>query len=160
MRSRRGKAEAASRAPTLCCSRGPCKDSSHSDVGPDVLVEAEEVVGIIATLQRLEPVVLLGPVGLANPLLTLLHQEVYIDTCVVGLKGRPEVPNPLSLFVEALCRLGDAGDVERMPGAASTEGCLLLSHARERPSKLPDHESTERGIDPQRVIDRDLDHLV
>src|SRR5215208_6373538 len=47
-----------------------------------------------------------------------------------------------------------------MPGAASAEGCLLLSHARERPSKLPDHESTKRGIDPQRVFDCDVDNLV
>src|SRR5215212_3465441 len=65
MRSRRGKAEAASRAPDLCCSRGPCKDSSHSDVGPYVLVEAEEVVRVVAVLECLEPIVLLGPVGLS-----------------------------------------------------------------------------------------------
>src|SRR5215210_9023480 len=93
--------------------RVPYKRSSHSDVGPDVLVKAEEVVGVIATLERLEPVILLGPVGLADPLLTLLHQEVHIDARVVGLKGRPEVPGPLSLFVEALFGLGDACDVER-----------------------------------------------
>src|SRR5215212_4524369 len=78
------------------CSRWNCEGggegmirnerSSHSDVGYDVLVEAEEVVGVIATLQRLEPVILLGPGSLADPLLTLLHQEVHIDACVVGLK--------------------------------------------------------------------------
>src|SRR5829696_10429593 len=136
------------------------KGSSHSDVGPDVLVEAEEVVRVVATLQRLEPVVLLGPVGSADPLLTLLHQEVYIDTCVVGLKGRPEVSGPLPLLLEALCRLGDASDVERMTGAASAEGCLVLAHACGGPSELPDHKGRQRGVDPQRVIDRDLDHLV
>src|SRR5829696_2169577 len=136
------------------------KGSSHSDVGPDVLVEAEEVVGIIATLQRLEPVVLLGPVGLADPLLTLLHQEVYIDARVVGLKGRPEVSGPLPLLVEALCRLGDACDVKSMPGAASAEGCLLLAHACDGPSELPDHKGRQRGVDSQRVIDRDVDNLV
>src|SRR5918995_3908294 len=118
----------------------PYKMSSHSDVGIDVLVEAEEVVGVIATLQRLEPVVLLGPVGLADPLLTLLHQEVYIDARVVGLKGRPEVSGPLPLLAEALCRLGDASDVERMPGAASAEGRLVLAHACDGPSELPDHK--------------------
>jgi hypothetical protein len=37
------------------------------------VVESEEVVGVVATLERLEPVVLLGPVGLADPLLTLLQ---------------------------------------------------------------------------------------
>src|SRR5215211_2830168 len=138
----------------------PCKDSLLSDGGPYVLVKAEEVVGVVAVLQRLEPVVLLGPVGLADPLLTLLHQEIHIDARVVWLKGRPEVSGPLPLLVEALCRVGDASDVERMPSAASAEGCLLLAHACDGPSKLPDHESTKRGIDPQRVIDRDVDNLV
>src|SRR5215211_138350 len=89
----------------------PYKRSSHIDVGPDVLVKAEEVVGVIATLQCLEPVILLGPVGLADPLLTLLHQEVHIDPCVVGLKGCPEGPDPLPLLVEARRRIGDAADV-------------------------------------------------
>src|SRR5215204_3439328 len=140
--------------------RVPCKGSSLSDVGSYVLIEAEEVVGVVATLQRLEPVVLLGPVGLADPLLALLHKEVYIETSVVGLKSCPEVPNPLPLFVEALCLLGDAADVECMPGAASAEGRLVLSHACHCPSELPDHERTKRGIDPQRVIDGDLDDLV
>jgi hypothetical protein len=55
----------------------PHKGSSHNHVGPDVLVEAEEVVGVI--LPR--------TVGLADPLLTLLHQEVYIDARVVRLEG-------------------------------------------------------------------------
>jgi hypothetical protein len=59
---------------------------SHGGIGPYVLVEAEEVVGVIAALERLEPVVLLGPVGLADPLLTLLHQEVHVDARVVGLQ--------------------------------------------------------------------------
>src|SRR5215203_2786485 len=124
---------------------------------PYVLVEAEEVVGVIATLQRLEPVVLLGPVGLADPLLTLLHEEVHIDARVVGLKRRPKVSCPLPLFFEALFGLGDASDVESMPGAASAEGRLVLAHARDCPSKLPDHEGSKRGVDPQRVIDRDVD---
>src|SRR5215204_7307494 len=140
--------------------RVPCKGSSLSDVGAYVLVEAEDVVGVVATLERLEPVVLLCPVGLADPLLTLLHQEVHVDAGVVGLKARPEGPNPLPLFVEALFGLGNACDVERVPGAASAEGRLLLSHACEGPSELPDHESTKRGVDPQRVIDRDVDDLV
>src|SRR5215210_6338014 len=140
--------------------RVPCKGSSLSDGGAYVLVEAEEVVGVVATLERLEPVILLCPVGLADPLLTLLHQEVYIDARVVGLKGRPEVSGPLPLLVEALRRLGDTPDVERMPGAASAESCLLLSHACDSPSELPDHKGRQRGVDLQRVIDRDVDNLV
>src|SRR5215204_2750961 len=129
--------------------RVPCKGSSLSDVGAYVLVEAEEVLGVIATLERLEPVVLLGPVGLADPLLTLLHEEVHVDARVVGLQCRPEVSGPLPLFFEALFGFGDACDVERMPGTAPTEGRLLLAHARERPSKLPERQSSKRGVDPQ-----------
>src|SRR5215212_11048956 len=136
------------------------KGSSHSDVGPDVLVEAEEVVRVVAALERLEPVVLLGPVGLADSLLTLLHQEVYVDARVVGLQRRPEVPGPLPLIVEALCRLGDAADVERMAGASSAEGRLLLAHACDGSSELPDHGISQRGLDSQRVIERDVDNLI
>src|SRR5215216_6301458 len=47
-----------------------------------------------------------------------------------------------------------------MPGAASTEGRLVLAHACDSTSKLPDHESTKRRIDPQRVIDCDLNYLI
>src|SRR5215203_3043701 len=140
--------------------RVPCKGSSLSDVVSYVLVEAEEVLGVIATLERLEPVILLGPVGLADPLLTLLHQEVYIDARVVGLKCRPEVSGPLPLFFEALFGLGDACDVERMPCAASAEGRLVLAHARDRPSTLPERQSSKRGVDQQRVIDSDVDDFV
>ena len=75
---------------------------SHGGSGPYVLVEAEEVVGVVAALERLEPVVLPCPVGLANTLLSLLHEEVHVDARVVGLQRRPEVPGPLPLLVEAL----------------------------------------------------------
>src|SRR5215212_3366405 len=133
---------------------------SYGGSGPYVLVEAEEVVGVIATLERLEPVVLLGPVGPADALLTLLHQEVHVDARVVGLQRRPEVPDPLPHLGEAHGPIGRTGDVVRMPGAASAEGRLLLAHARGRPSTLPERQSTKRGIDPQRVIDGDVDDLV
>src|SRR5206468_6233511 len=46
----------------------------------DVLVQPEEVVGVVAPLERLEAVVLLGAVRLADPLLALIHQEVDVDT--------------------------------------------------------------------------------
>src|SRR3712207_380833 len=100
--------------------------SSHGGGGPYVLVAAEEVVRIVAALERLEAVVLLGPVGLADPLLTLLHEEVHVDAGVVGLERRPEVSCPLPLFFEALFGLGDASYVVRMPSAASAESRLVL----------------------------------
>src|SRR3712207_203521 len=97
---------------------------------------------------------------MAEPLLTPLHQEVHVEARVVGLQRRPEVPGPLPLLVEALGPLGRAGDVVRMPGAASAEGRLLLARARDRPSTLPERQSSKRGVDPQRVIDGDVDDLV
>src|SRR5919107_2762229 len=129
--------------------RVPYKGSSFSGGGPYVLVEAEEVVGVIATLQRLESVVLLRPVGLADSLLTLLHQEVHIDARVVGLEGRPEVSDPLPFLVEALTRVGNSGDVKRVTCAASAEGRLVLANARGRPPALPDWESRQRGVDAE-----------
>src|SRR2546422_10687677 len=73
----------------------------------DVLVEAEEVVGVVLALQGLQAVILLGPVGLADALLALVHQEVDVNARVVGLECRPEVPDPLPLRVEAFrCRSG------------------------------------------------------
>src|SRR5215207_10336016 len=107
---------------------------SHGGSGPYVLVEAEDVVGVVAALERLEPVVLLCPIGLADTLLSLLHEEVHVDARVVGLQRRPEVPDPLPLLLKALGPLGRAGDVVRMPRAASAEGRLVLAHARDRPS--------------------------
>src|SRR5215210_8197384 len=129
--------------------RVPYKESSCSGGGLYVLIEAEEVVGVIATLQRLESIVLLGPVGLADPLLTLLHEKVHIDACVVGLECRPEVSDPLPFLVEALTRRGNSGDVERVTGAASAEGRLVLANARDRPPALPDREGRQRGVDSE-----------
>ena len=48
----------------------------------DVLVDAEEVVRIVLSLQGLQPVVLLRPVRLLDSLRTLIAQEVHIDTLV------------------------------------------------------------------------------
>lgn len=51
----------------------------------DVLVQSEEVVWVVPPLQSLEPLVLRRSIGLADALLTLVHQEVHIDAGVVGL---------------------------------------------------------------------------
>src|ERR671917_1449149 len=65
---------------------GPIGEDSHSDVGSYVLVEAEEVVRVIAALECLEPVVLLCPVGLSDARLPLLHQEVHVNAHMVGFE--------------------------------------------------------------------------
>jgi hypothetical protein len=52
----------------------------HAHLGRrDVLVDPEEVVRVVLSLQGLQPVVLLRPVGLPDPLRTLIAQEIHID---------------------------------------------------------------------------------
>src|SRR5262249_57882461 len=52
----------------------------------DVLVQTEEVVRVVALLERLQPVVAGRPVGLADALLAFVHQEVHVDARVIGLE--------------------------------------------------------------------------
>src|SRR5215210_4787554 len=109
-------------------------------VRPDVLVQPEDVVRVVAPLQRLEAVVLLRPVGLPDALLALLHQEVDVDRRVVGRERRPEAPRPFGGLVEAVPPLRDRRDVEREAGGAAVERSGALRHARDRASHLPDRE--------------------
>src|SRR4029453_6930421 len=92
----------------------------------DVLVPPEEVVGVVFALQRTQAVVLRRPIGLANPILALLHQDVHVDARMEGLEGRPEIARPLPLLVESLLVLGDRGDVEGVSGLPAVEGGVVL----------------------------------
>src|SRR3712207_5118310 len=94
MHSRRARAMKL-RPPLLRSLCSSLEYASHGGSGPYVLVEAEEVAGVVAALERLEPIVLLSPVGLADTLLTFLHEEVHVDARVVGLQRGPEVSGPL-----------------------------------------------------------------
>src|SRR5919198_976039 len=57
----------------------------------DVLVQPEEVLRVVASLQSPQPVVLLRPVGLPHALVSLLHEEVHVHARVVRLERGPEV---------------------------------------------------------------------
>ena len=56
----------------------------HRLVGRNVLVNPEEVVRVVLSLQGLEFAVFLRPVRLLNPLGTFLAQEIHIDAFVPG----------------------------------------------------------------------------
>ena len=51
-------------------------------------------------------------------------------------------------------------DVEGVARAAAVERGVVLAHPRDRPAHLPDREGRQRRVDAQRVVDRDVDHLV
>src|SRR5207249_2975133 len=108
--SRSGPSKSASRE---SASRRSASSRFTVLVRGDVLVDPEEVVRIPLPLQRLQPVVLVGTVGGADPLLALfgVREEVDVHGRVPLLERRPEVTHPLPLLVEALCVLGAGADV-------------------------------------------------
>src|ERR671919_1343272 len=112
----------------------------NPSVRADVLVQPEDVLRVIAALERLQALVLLLPVGLPDPLLTLLHEEVDVDGRVPGLERRPEVAHPLALLVEARGRLGHRGDVEGVACAAAVEGAVVVGTAGALATPFPDSE--------------------
>src|SRR5215218_11340615 len=85
-------------------------EQARNLVWRDVLVQPEEVRRIVGALERLEPLVLVGTVGLPDPLLALIHHEVHVDAGVVGRKRGPEGPGPLALGLESLGGLAVAVD--------------------------------------------------
>src|SRR4030095_2328250 len=94
--------------------------------GRDVLVQPEEVVGVVLLLERLEALVLCRSVCLPDPLMALVHEEVHVHTGVIWLKGRPESMYPCPLFFEALGARGVSADVECVAGAPAVESSLVL----------------------------------
>src|SRR5881628_658 len=55
--------------------------------GRDVLVEPEEVVRVVRPLEGLQSLVLLRSIGLADPVLPLVHEEVHVHARVVRLES-------------------------------------------------------------------------
>src|SRR4029453_1077448 len=106
--------------------------------GRDVLVQPEEVVRVVAALERLQLVVLRRAVRIADPLLALFHQEVDVHARVVRPARGAERPRPLALLVEALWAGGRTRDVERVSCAAAVERGLVLADAGDRAALLPD----------------------
>ena len=85
-----------------------------------------------------EALVLCRSVGLPDPLMALVHEEVHVHAGVIRLQGRPEAMDPCSLVCEALGAGGVSADVERVAGAAAVERRLVLADASNRTTGLPD----------------------
>src|SRR5439155_16075098 len=82
----------------------------------DVLVQTEQVLGVVAVLERLKAGVRLGPERRLHAILALLADEVEVDaTGGVRLHRRPELPGPGDVRLVA-CRVRphrEDVDVER-----------------------------------------------
>src|SRR4029453_8282821 len=127
--------------PTTCCA------TTATLRRRDVLVDAEEVVGVILPFQRLQAVVLLRTVRLPHPVFALFHEEVEGHAREVRLERGPEVAHPLALLVEAFRRRRRRADVVGEAGVPPVERGLILSHAGHGAAHLPDGERRERRGD-------------
>src|SRR4029453_5584737 len=105
--------------------------------GRDVLVQPEEVRGVVFLLEPLEALGLFRSICLPDPLLALVHEEVHVHARVLRVKGRPESPDPCPLFFEALGAGGVSADVERVAGVPTVESSLVFADARDRTTGLP-----------------------
>jgi hypothetical protein len=129
-------------------------------VGLDVLVEPEEVRRVVLALEGLQSVVLVGAVGLPDPLLALFHEEVHVDAGVVGCESGPVVASPLALGLEAISSLAVAVDVEGEPRVAPIERGRALADACNRSAHLPQGDAADRRRDARAVLDDDVDDVV
>ena len=120
----------------------------------------KKLSGSSLRLQRLQPRVLLRPVGLADAIRALVAEEVDVDALVPRLERRPEVAHPLALLLEALGALGAGADVVGEAGAPSVEGGLVLADAVDGTTHLPDRKRRQRRGDLERALHRDVDDLV
>src|SRR5215217_9608973 len=95
--------------PAPCSPAGPPGPESNSgplgahdldvrSVRGDVLVEAEQVVGVPFVLQRGQPAVLGLAVGGADPVAALPVEEVDVDAVAVRPHGLPYPPSPGGLL--------------------------------------------------------------
>src|SRR3954452_22464599 len=96
--------------------------ASSSPAGRHVLVDVEDVVGVVGVLQRDEPLVGRRGVGGLHALGALAPEVVDVDAVGVGRHGREELTRPrdvLGVFVRVL---PDGQDRELEGGFAVAEG--------------------------------------
>src|ERR1700680_4355370 len=87
---------------------------AFSAIRSNVLVELEQVGGVVLVLQRNQALVV-GAVGRAHPLLSFVAQEVDVGPMRVGLQGGEQTPRPVDMpFVVSWCRPG-AEDIDYEP---------------------------------------------
>src|SRR5687768_11426226 len=81
----------------------------------DVMVEAEEVGGVIATLDLSEPIPGRLGIGLADRLLALLAKEAHVRTTLTLTQSRREVTYPRLARSPLLRTLIERSDVHHDP---------------------------------------------
>jgi hypothetical protein len=66
-----------------------CATGVGDSIRRNVLVEPEKVVRVVLALEPFQAVVLGRAIGLADPILPFLHEEVDVDMLMVGLQCGP-----------------------------------------------------------------------
>src|SRR5262249_8660158 len=112
--------------------------------GSDVLVQAEEVVGVVAPLESHQPLVLIRPVGRQHPLLTLVHEKVHVDLPrAERLHRLEEALRPPNVRLRRPAQRPPGVDVEEEWLVAVAEGGAAWE-ARCRTAQVGDLEVAER----------------
>src|SRR6202049_420679 len=70
--------------------------SPFSETWSNVLVEPEQIGGVVLVLQRNQALIV-GTVGRADPLLSFVAQEVDVGPIRVGLQGCEQTPRPVDM---------------------------------------------------------------
>src|SRR5436309_3499161 len=102
----------------------------------DVLVDPEEIAGVVLTLQSLQPVVLVRSVRLPNAIHAFVHEEVDIDAGVIRAQGRPEVSRPLPFFIEPGGGRRRCVHVDGAARLATAERAPILADPSDRTGEL------------------------
>jgi len=114
----------------------------------DVLVEPEEVRGIVLVLQGHQPGILAWAVGCLDPVHVVLRFVVDIQTAGrKGLQRPPELPHPADDLC-ILCCIGPHPDNEEVVGRLSVIDRRLVCTYPTRPSAVT--TSTDRRLSQAR----------
>jgi hypothetical protein len=119
----------------------------------------EQVGGVVAGLDRHQP--LPGPprVGLADARQAVLGQEAHVGAVVPLAQRRRELVDP-SLAHRSVRRAGVAGgQVDHDPAVTMGEGGGLGGHPRHRPAQHPQLRHPHRRVERLQVPDDRLGHL-
>src|SRR5205807_4691105 len=95
----------------------------------DVLVDAEEVVGIVVALERGQPFVLGGAIGLADAFVALVTEEVDIYPAGVRLQRRGVAASPCDVRLIVAGVRPDRVDVDHVQRIAMTVRGRVLADA-------------------------------
>jgi hypothetical protein len=100
------------------------------------VVEAEQVVGVVAVLERHQAAVGALAIGGWHTLGVVAVQEVDVGADLVGLDGGVELPCPGDLVLAGLVREPHRVDVEGVGGAAVGVGSGVLVDVGDRAAEV------------------------